>query len=101
MHAIRGEVCALDQTIFINTQVGLETIGALTLSVRTCFDVPVSIRILSRATTLGLVGPTLLASTRLLCLRFFQAMSFPVIYDKLVSFILPDESYWKSVVLMF
>ena len=59
MHAARGKVCGLDQAIFINTQVGFETIGAFTLSVRTCFDVPVSIRVLSRATTLGLVGPAL------------------------------------------
>jgi len=60
MHAARGEVCSLDQPIFINTQVGFETIGAFTLSVRTCFDVPVSVRVLSRVTTLGLVGSTLL-----------------------------------------
>jgi hypothetical protein len=47
MHATQGEVCGLDQTIFINTQVSFETIGAFTLSIRTSLDVPVSVRVLS------------------------------------------------------
>ena len=59
MHATKGKVRDLAQAILINIQVDFETIGAFKLSVRTCFNVLISIRILSRATTRHLIGLTL------------------------------------------